>query len=254
MSRFLSIARIRLEHDYYTPPINRHLRLIPTPHTYELMKQRGVIYRQATFNEWQWLVDENNAGFLENDIFVVSLIVDDPVFIRKVSVKEDYDPNQLYQIRLGSDHVVEFNSSLKSNEKKRQGEFCRIEWLPIKPEQIYTIRFSTCSYFWEFLLVFKDKTDQVDLDDKYYVLETNSPSKPYVFRTSEKYKDNLFDDVDRIVSEVKIEAKEHYDFTLILYECSSGNNKRRVISKFIPIPQLGKYVASTETLREVCYL
>lgn len=254
MNRFTAIAGIRLEHDYYTPPVNNRLSLLPTSQTVELMKRRGVFFRQIARNEWQWLADENNSGFMADDILELSLIVDDPEFIRKISVKGDYDPNKLYQIRLGKEYIIDFRSSMLSNKTKRRGELCRIEWLPIKPDRMYTIKFTTCSYYWEFLLVFKNKTDQEDLKQKYYIIEINTPNKPFVFRTSEKYNDRMLGNVDRIISEVKIEAKEHYDFTLTLYECSSDDTKRRVISKFIPIPQLGKYITSPEILREVCYL
>lgn len=304
MSRFIAIAGIRLEHDYYTPPINSYFSLMPTSQTDELMKRRGVLFRQTAINEWQWLVEEKNAGFMESDILEVSIIVDDPDFLRKILVKKGYDPRLLYQIRLGRDSIVEFNPSPIPNETKRRGEFCRIvlkpiqavidrllslqetiqtlqtklteptkeanraeaiklleqvwqetEWLPMKLEQMYTIKFCTCSYYWEFLLVFKDKTDQIEQEDKFYVLETNTPNKLIVFHPSEKYEDSMLGNIYRIISEVKIEAKECYDFTLTLYECSFKGNKRRVISKFISIPQPGKYIASRpDILREVCYL
>lgn len=302
MSRFRVIASIRLEHNYYTPPKNRYFSLIPTPQTSELMKQRGVLFRQFTSDEWQWLVEENNAGFMENDVLETSIMVNDPEFMRKISVKEGFNLQQLYKIRLGREDIIEFNPLPVLDETKRQGEFCRIvlkpiqviiarllslqqtiqtlqtklaepgneasqaeamklleqmwqeiEYLPTKPDQRYTIKFCTSSYYWEFLFVFKNKMEK-DKSIRSFVLETSTPKNDVIFHTSEEYEDNILGNVYRIISEVKIEAKEHYDFTLVLYERLS-DDKRRIITKFIPIPQPGKYIASRpDILREVCYL
>ncbi len=253
MSRFIVIAGIRLEHDYYIPPINSHLGLKPTSQTDELMKRRGVYFRKITPNEWQWFGEEDHAGFMEDDVLEVSITTDDPEFIRKISLKKGYDLLQLYQICLGRERVVEFNPLPVPDKAKRQGEFCRVVLKPILP--IYTIKFSTCSYYWEYLFVFKGETDQDKKNKRSFVLETNAPKNEVVFHASEKYEDSMLGNVYRIISEVKIEARERFGFTLILYENLSEDNKRRVISKFIPIPQLGKYIASRpDILKEVCYL
>lgn len=302
MSRFIVIAGIRLEHDYYTPPINSHLGLKPTSQTDELMKRRGVYFRKITPNEWQWFGEEDHAGFMEDDVLEVSITADDPEFIRKISLKKGYDPLQLYQICLGRESLVEFNPLPVPDKAKRQGEFCRIvlkpiqviiarllslqqtiqtlqtklaepgneasqaeamklleqmwqeiEYLPTKSDQRYTIKFCTSSYYWEFLFVFKDKMEK-DKSIRSFVLETSAPKKDVIFHTSEEYEDNILGNVYRIISEVKIETKERYDFTLTLYERLS-DDKRIIISKFIPTPQPGKYITSRpDIIREVCYL
>lgn len=252
MSRFITITSIRLEHDYYTPPINRHLGLKPTLQTDRLMRQRGVYFRKMTPNEWQCFGEEDHAGFMEDDVLEVSITVDDPEFVRKISLKKDYDPLQLFQISLERESFVEFNpiSILKA---KCQGEFCRVVLKPILP--IYTIKFSTSSYYWEYLFVFKGEPFLDYSNKRSLVLETNIPKNEVVFHASEIYKDSMLGYVYRIISEEKIEARERYEFTLTLYENLSGDNKRRVISKFIPIPKPGKYITShPDILKEVCYL
>ncbi|MCA5585374.1 hypothetical protein [Parabacteroides gordonii] len=267
------------------------------------MKRRGVSFRQTAPYEWQWFVEDNNAGFMENDILEVSITVDDPEFIRKISLKEDYNLLQLYQIRLGKESTIEFNPLPVPDKTKHQGEFCRvvlkpiqatitklfslqqtiqtlqtmldesendtsqletikllgqmweeIEWLPTKPDQRYTIKFCSSSYYWEFLFVFKDKTEK-DTPIRSLVLESNAHKNKIIFDTSEKYENSMLgNNVYRVISEVKIETKKCYDFTLTLYERLS-DDKRIVISKFIPVPQLGKYIASRpDIIREVCYL
>lgn len=253
MSRFIVIAGIRLEHDYYTPPINSHLGLKPTSQTDELMKRRGVYFRKITPNEWQWFGEEDHAGFMEDDVLEVSITADEPEFIRKISLKKGYDPLQLYQICLGRESLVEFNPLPVPDKAKRQGEFCRVVLKPILP--IYTIKFSTCSYYWEYLFVFKGETDQDNKNKRSFVLETNGHKDEIIFHTSERCENSMLgNNVYRVISEVKIETKECYDFTLTLYERLS-DDKRIIISKFIPTPQPGKYITSRpDIIREVCYL
>lgn len=258
MSQFIAIAGIHLEHDYYTPPVNSYLSLGLTPRTRELIKQRGVMFKQVAPNEWQWLKEEKNTGFMVDDVIEVSIIVADPDFMRKIATK-NYDPQKLYQISLGRETVVineEFNLLPVSVGTKHRGEFCRVMLKPAQivklPEQIYTIRFCTSSYYWEFLFVFKDKTDP---RGKFIVLETTQKNR-IVFHPPKKYEySTLGSNVYRIVSMEKIKARGYYEFTLILYDNSPGSGGRRVVSRFIPIPQPGRHITDNpDIIREVYYL
>ena len=250
MSLFKTIAAIHLEHDYYTSSINSQLSLVPTPGTRALMKQRGILFIQTAPDEWQCLMEQKSAGFMEEDVLEVSLMVDDPDFMRKIIIKE-YNPQTLYQIRLEKGDIVineEFSLSSVSNEMKRQGEFCRIV---LKPGQKHTIRFCSSSYYWEYLLVFRNETD---LHEKQLVLET-IPRNAIAFHPCKKYENSRFgNNVYQIISIEKIKLRKRYEFTLSLYEYLSDDRVRKEMSRFIPTPQPGKFLADrSDILREVCY-
>lgn len=265
MSRFIAIASIRLEHDYYCSSINDHLSLVLTSQTKELMRQRGVLFLQIAPNEWQWLIGEENLRLIEDGIWEASIMNIDPDFIRMISLEKDYAPQKLYQIHLGKEDIIineKFHLHPVPNETKRQGEFCRIvlssEQLLHSQQQLsvyiapkYLINFQSRSYYWEYLFVFRN---EMDLNGKDLKLET-LPQNAIDFDSSEKFEDNRFGrTVWRIISKEKVKAQENYGFTLVLYGCTPSGGKK-MISKFIPFPRPGRYVASDpDILREIYYL
>jgi hypothetical protein len=111
MSKYIAIATIRLEHDYYNPPTSRHFRLEPMPKTKELMRRRGVLFIQTNHNEWQWLTEEDNTKSIENEEMELAVIVTDPVFMLQVAIKE-YNPQILYQINLDRDIIIDEEYSM----------------------------------------------------------------------------------------------------------------------------------------------
>ena len=87
MSRYIAIATIRIEHDYYNPSVNRFVSLQPTPETKELMKRRGVMFRAVSANEWQWIMLDDLPGFMDEDVLELSMIVKDPCFLQQIENK-----------------------------------------------------------------------------------------------------------------------------------------------------------------------
>lgn len=251
MSKYIAISTIRLEHDYYNPPTSRHFRLELMPKTKELMRRRGVLFIQTNHNEWQWLTEEDNTKSIENEEMELAVIVTDPDFMLQVAIKE-YNPQILYQINLDRDIIIdeEYSMSPVSGKTKFHGEFCRIV---LKPKEKYTIKFCSCSYYWEYLFIFRDEPD---LHGERLILES-MPREAISFHSPEKYEHGIMSqkNVWRIVSEKKIKVQEHYDFRLSVYDNSPNGNGRKIISRFITSPRLNKFVADrSDILREIIYL
>ena len=128
MSRYIAIATIRIEHDYYNPSVNRFVSLQPTPETKELMKRRGVMFRAVSANEWQWIMLDDLPGFMDEDVLELSMIVKDPCFLQQIKNK-GYDLGSLYKFNI-ENRVVEVNADYvwkkETNGQKLKDEFCRI--------------------------------------------------------------------------------------------------------------------------------
>ena len=128
MSRYIAIATIRIEHDYYNPSVNRFVSLQPTPETKELMKRRGVMFRAVSANEWQWIMLDDLPGFMDEDVLELSMIVKDPCFLQQIENK-GYDLGSLYKFNI-ENRVVEVNANYvwkkETNGQKLKDEFCRI--------------------------------------------------------------------------------------------------------------------------------
>ena len=141
MSRYIAIATIRIEHDYYNPSVNRFVSLQPTPETKELMKRRGVMFRAVSANEWQWIMLDDLPGFMDEDVLELSMIVKDPCFLQQIENK-GYDLGSLYKFNI-ENRVVEVNANYvwkkETNGQKLKDEFCRITLKPVEtaPEKSF---------------------------------------------------------------------------------------------------------------------
>mgnify|MGYP001252487365 CR=1 FL=1 len=109
----------------------------------------------------------------------------------------------------------------------------------------FTIRFCSCTYYWEYLCVFKDEKDLRGKD-----LSLRTLKNRIAFSPPEQYeKSNLGTNVWRIVSTTRINAKERYDIPLHLY---IGN---QIESRFVSPPQIGKFQSDIPYfIREICYI
>ena len=247
MNRFTTIASIRIEHDYYDPPVNRFVDLTPTSEAQKLMKQRGVLFRKTDVNEWQWIKSDDVPGFANEDKAEVSVRVNDPHFLLKIESK-GYIPGSCYKLKLENEDV-EINAGYiwkkEAVGRKPGNEFCRIVLLPEVCNRKFTVRFCPGAYYWEYLCVFKDEKDLRGKD-----LSLRTLKNRIAFSPPEQYeKSNLGTNEWRIVSTTRINAKERYDIPLHLY---IGN---QIESRFVSPPQIGKFQSDIPYfIREICYI
>lgn len=258
MSQYIAIATIRIEHNYYNPPVNRFVDLKPTSETQKLMRQRGVMFMKSDDCEWQWIMPDDSPGFMEKDILEVSMTVCDPYFPQQIE-GNGYDMRSLYKFKMGNG-VVEVNADhvwIEETDGQRQGnEFCRIVLKPVeialerlRKQEIcppkFTLRFHTKAYYWEYIYIFKDDKDE---QGKELVLRT--PGNMVEFSPSEKYEEtNWGPNVWRIVSTERISLKKEYNIPLQLFIGT------RIESRFVSPPQMGKHRSdSPDTIREICYI
>ena len=287
MSRYINIATIRIEHNYYNPPVNSFVSLEPTPETKKLMKQRGVMLRQSRGNEWQWIMSDDASGFADKDVLELSMIVKDPCFLQQIE-SDGYDPDSFYKFN-AENGLVEVNDDFvwrkETNGQKLKNEFCRIAMKPVetvserlrilytKVEQLGEGREENCVQFeaikqeirqlqesccLKFTIRFCSYAyyweylcvfkDENDMRGKDLILRARE--NIVAFGPPEKCeKTSLGTNVWRLASTGRIKVKERYDITMQLYI------GRMLESRFISPPQIGKFQSdSPHTLREVCYI
>lgn len=289
MSRYIAIATIRIEHNYYNPPENSFVGLEPTPETKKLMKQRGVTLRKSSANEWQWIMPDDALGFADEDVLELSMIVKDPCFLQQIE-SDGYNLDSFYKFNV-ENGLVEVNADFvwrkETNGRKLKNEFCRIV---LKPVEIASER----------LRIFYTKVGKLGKEDTrgetgaqleiikreirqlqeiccpkftirfcscaYYWeylcvfkdendmrgkdLSLRTRENIVAFGMPEKYeKTSLGTNVWRLVSTGRIKAKEQYDMSMQLYI------GKMLESRFVSPPEIGKYRSdSPHTLREVYYI
>lgn len=287
MESFAVVAGIRIRHGYYKSLVNHNIELKQTRETEELTKRRGMVFVKASDNEWQWLIPAYSTGFMADDILEVSMIVDDPDFLRKINIK-DYTPLSFYQVCLGKEAEIDLANGLQLvMDKKKQGrEICRmtlnplqgiiekvrrllqenslaaeevleetkryVDQMPKYPLPMYTITIQSPDYTWEYLFVFRDESDS---RGQYLKLENIAVGSNITFESPKILTNSsLGKNIWQIVSSGPIKLQAEYEASLVLTE-SSGNDRKRVVSRFIDFPKPGKYITDRpDMIREVCYL
>lgn len=260
MEQFITLASIQVEHTYYTTPINRHIKLSPTPEAEKLMRRRGILYLEND-EGWSWLVRKDCAGFEANDVLELSLQTSDANFMR-VTKLGDYQPQNFYLLKLETKKSIDAASSLiMTEEKKWANELCRIRLIPtaalLKKAQkdtpmSYTIQFRPLAYRWEYLFVIRN--DNAESIPNLLLEETKNK---ILFTKAEWLEHSSFGtNVWRTVSTTPVSVLECPDYSLLLSTVLQEYPlKKRTVSRFIECPQPGKYLSDNpEMLRNVCYI
>lgn len=260
MEHFIPFVSLCVEHNYYTPPVNRHFSLTPTAETEVLMRRRGLLFIE-TPQGWAWLLRRDSAGFGADDVLELSVHILDTDFFR-VTRLENYHPQIFYQLKLGNARSVDAASALRAtNKKKWGGEFCRIRMKPtsVQLEKArkdmpvnYTLRFYAQAFTWEYLFVLRDNNTE-----KLGNLLLEETKNRITFEKAGRLENSSFGtNVWRTVSTTPVSALECSDYKLVLSTVIQEYPlKKRTVSRFIECPQPGKYISDDpDLIRKVCYI
>lgn len=291
MSRYIAMAIIRIEHNYYNPPVNRFVDLEPTPETQKLMKQRGVMLRKNGDCEWQWIMPDDSPGFMDQDVLEVSMTVKDPYFLQQIE-SNGYDLGSLYKFSV-EDGMVEVNADYvwrkEANGQRLKDEFCRIV---LKPEETAPERLQVLHTKMEHLEkgdVRKETKEQFgaikqeirqlqEICCPKFTLRFNSPAYYWeylcIFRDENDLRGKNLSmkclDRDNLMSFLPPEKCGKTEFGTNVWKIVSTApiplKERynyslqlyigtRAESRFVSSPQVGKYRSgSPRTIREICYI
>ncbi|MDD3038148.1 hypothetical protein [Bacteroides sp.] len=260
MEQYKTFIHIRIEHNYYSTPVAGHFTLEPTPATRMLMKRRGLLFVNDS-GGWSWSMRADSSGFDTDDLLELTLQAVDKNFLQ-VTRLDGYHPQQFYQLKLDNKKLIDVATSLTATEEKKQSaELCRLRIKPttalLKKAQkgepaSYTLRFRPSSFRWEYLFVIRNA--QADLILNLLLEESRQRIE---FDEAEKLNNSPFGiNVWRIFSKSSVNALEHSDYQLIISSVIQDNPlKKRIVSRFIPCPQPGKYLSDDPgTIRHICFI
>lgn len=260
MGQFITLMNLKIAHSYYRQPIAGHFALSPTEETRQLMYNRSVSFaRQA--DGWTWMVEEDCAGFMEEDVLELSLQALDTKFVL-ITRLEGYQPQNFYRLMLGSEREVDVASAWEvTDERKWKSELCRI-CIKLTPEmleeargkqpRVYTLRFGVMAYRWEYLFVVRNEHQE-----RLQRLALEEAKGRVAFGEAERLEEEAGGEMRwRILSTEPVEMRERQEYILTLSELLSDNPlKKRIVSRFIPCPQPGKYhTDEAGIIRQICYL
>lgn len=257
MERFITLVSLKIEHDYYQSSIARHVSLTPLAETERLMHRRGVRFFRDN-GSWKWIIQDDCAGFGDEDVLEFSLHMANINFLR-ITKLNDYRPQNFHRLILGSEKKINAASALKATEEKKwQPELCRIS-MKLTDESLkkakdgepieYTLKFEAMAYRWEYLFVIRNESL------KNLLLEETKDR--ITFNKLERLKNNPFgENVWGTISTAPVIAQEYPEYVLILSELLSNNPlKKQTVSRFLPCPQPGRYQTDQQNaIRQICYL
>lgn len=260
MGQFITCINIKVEHGYYAN-VPRNFHIQPTRNTVELMRRRGMLLR-PTESGWQWIMVQENAGFLDGDEFEFSFLPMDANFVW-VTRLCSYDPQSFYRLVLtGGKQVIDVAAALApQEERKTQSEFCRLCIRPTQEmirlakdgiPQEYVLQFRVAAYRWEYLFVIRNPDFYVS---QHLVLE--EARGRIAFEKMQKLENSPFGEyVWRTVSTKPIECERSPDYKIELSDVISDIPlKKRTLNRFVPFPQPGVYLSDQrDCIRQVCYV
>lgn len=255
----LTIAKICLEYEYFNSNANgAYLEVNIAYQTKLQMRQNGIRCKQTSCTEWEFMLeDSNNVDLVKDNVFELIFMSTKYSYLRMISPC-DYPPDMAHLIYL-KDNDVEINEKsilTPIHNKKFSNEICRVSFTAgqamNRPDCKYTIKFCSPVRYLEYLFFFKDNNDH---RGDFLELET-SPKD--VIRFNPVKRVNTYEPIKKafsITSLHKVKLLERYDFTMALYDNSAGNTGRKIISRYISMPEPGRYASNDSSIiREICYI
>ena len=255
MENYRILYRIRIEHDYFDRTKCSAVQCFLTPQGEDLLRRRGMLFRQTDVNEWTFLY--NSEPDTDNDVLNLNLSLNDPNFISYTEWNE-FSPTAAYSLDLpGSKKVLDAATVIRKSEKSRrigQG-FCTVSLKLTEKMLKYAasgkpitsvIHFCAPSVKWEYIFI--PRVDDVvngalSLHDDTGTLEFS------LFKKCEIYGKSAW----QTETGKPVPMRYAYSCKLRLMANENGKQARILLSKVDP-PVMGQYRdAPGNVLRQIYY-
>lgn len=259
MDNFRALYRLKIEHDYFGQNMCRSMRISIDRAGLDLMKRRGILFKQTATNEWSIIGKQSNAGTnITSEVLTLQMNISDPAFVLYTDW-DDFHPTSLYRLSLPATTTDAVAAIRKTDEKRRiNSGFCIID-LQFTENMFRsmcegnlitdTLTFYSKEVQWEYLFIPRNEEENVgkklilkEFDDK------------ICFSASEEveiYEKKAW----RFLSEEKIKIQEYYNFCISLQEIIPNRlQTQKKLIKNIPHPVSGNFVnEQPHVLRHICY-
>lgn len=270
MSNYRLLYRLRIEHDYFVRALHPIVQLKVVASTADLMKRRGLIFKQTDINEWCVISCNSNAEIdIQPDVFILEMSISDPAFFHYTEWAS-FDPSSLYYLSLPTIETdvtkaikkekkrekEKENEGIEKNEKKRRinSGFCTIDLhfskAILEGDPITnTLMFHSKELYWEYFFIARNEEY---LNEKEIVLKEAKGEVAFSnFNVTEIYGHKAL----CFRSESKLKLADIYNLHFSLLELSpNSSNTRKVLIRSVAHPVVGRFIAKrTDTLLNICY-
>lgn len=248
MSSYSPLYTLSIRHGYFDDGLCRAFSCTPAPSGQELMRRRGLLFRQTDAGSWTVLCDTAGSGpDTGTDVLELDLAITDPQFVL-YTLWENFRPTAAYSLALPlpEDGTADGTKTMTESAAARQigRGLCTVS-LRLTEEmwqdalkghpQDCTLLFTPKACRWEYRLDFRKDTirpsGQLMLEER-----SGRLTFPPFVRTE--------GGVFRTVSEESLPMHVRYDIDLKLTCRQENSDRRQILMRHIPPPEAGAYLDS----------
>lgn len=248
MSSYSPLYTLRIRHGYFADGLCRAFSCTPEPSGRELMRRRGLLFRQTDAGSWTVLCDTAGSGpDFGTDVLELGLSVTDPLFVLYTRW-ESFRPTAAYTLSLplSEGSTADGAEAIMESDSPRQigCGFCTVclrftenmwqDALKGHPQDC-TLQFTPKACRWEYRLDFRKDTP---LPSGQLMLEERNGR--LAFPPFVRVEDGTF----RTVSEESVPMHVRYAMDLKLTCRQAESDRRQILMKHVPPPETGAYLDS----------
>lgn len=256
MENYTLLYSISVRHDYFGEKPCRALQLGIPPASAELMRRRGMIFRETAAGTWSLFHAEEPDT--DNDMLLMELFISDPSFVLYTDWP-GFRPADSYDLQLpAQEEELDAARAIRHTDRKRgfNSGFCTIR-LRLTDGMTQAARaghplqtvleFHAPEKEWEYLFI--QQGDCPIEGDSLLLEDTAGETAFKSFGQCEAYGRKAW----RTVSENRIPMRAAYNCRLKL-SIADGSRQKRVLLSHIAPPEPGRYPCKASgTIRQVCY-
>ncbi|MDU1891993.1 MAG: hypothetical protein E6767_15000 [Dysgonomonas sp.] len=257
MDNYRSIYYLKIEHGYFQENICRAISV--TPLDLDLMKRRGILFRQTAVNEWDIICDSSKIGAnILSEVFTFGISISDPAFILYTNWTE-FNPSSSYRLKLPTT-TTDAVAAIKQTQEKRMINscFCTIELQftenmlkEIQSGKFRTdiLRFYPKAMWWEYFFIPRNGKENSGSN---FVLKESDGK---IIFSDPQAVEILGKKALRFLSDNKIAMKEYYDYRINLQEMIPDCTQvKKTLMKDIPHPKPGNFLnVQADVIQHICY-
>lgn len=252
MDNYQLLYRLHVQHEYFEGISCTAIGCRLSPESEELVKQRGLLFRQTAVDEWTILYNKDGADLSnEDEHLLLELYLTDSNF-PLYTLWADFSPSAAYELNLPiKEEVIQAVNAIKQTDKRRKigTGFCTIALDIAKVMQetapVNTLHFHAKSIKWEYLFFLRNGQNLSAADLK--LEDTNNAVLFEEMKAVTEYGNSCM----KTTSKEAIPIRAVYQSKLRLVQQVEGRSKRLLLAHIEP-PVPGRF-AVKDVLRQICY-
>lgn len=248
MNEYRPIYSLSIEHDYYMDKACRSIDIRVSPPGVELMRRRGLLFRQMAINEWAILSGKTNASMdTDIDVLTFDMYLSDPTFVL-FTEWQAFEPQKAYSLHLP---MASPETVFEISGKRGIGSgFCRAQLHFTKEMSTHdTLVFHAKKQYWEYFFVARN--EHLGNGGRLTLKEAKGELAFSTFEPVELLGRKAW----RTISAEPVALRERYGYSLSLFEEMPDAACSHIVRmKNLPHPVAGSHLGGQDGfLRQICY-